>query len=317
MGRRKKGRDIDGILLLDKPSGQTSNAVLRQVSRLFDARKAGHTGSLDPLATGLLVACFGEATKVSGWLLDADKTYTAVARLGRTTDSADADGRLVEVRPVPAINADRLQSVLAEFRGRQQQIPPMYSALKHQGRRLHELARAGETVERVPREVTIHALEGWLEGPDRLGLRVCCSKGTYIRSLVADLGERLGCGAHVEALRRVGLGPYRTPRMWTPDALAARAAQRDAALDSLLLPVESALDEHAAVALDATATERFCHGQAVPASPLRGATHLTAPSVGGVLAVHGADGRFLGVGEWDTGQQVKPRRLLVQRTTEG
>ncbi len=318
---RKKGRDIDGILLLDKPAGATSNAVLRRVSRLLDARKAGHTGSLDPLATGLLVACFGEATKVSGWLLNADKTYQASAQLGVTTDSADADGKVLERRAVPALDRQGLESVLARFRGRQQQIPPMFSALKHEGKRLHELARAGQEVERAPRDVVIHALTGQLDPPDRLRLTVRCSKGTYIRSLVADIGAALGCGAHVGQLRRTGLGPYRDPDMLTPEALEARLEDDPAALADWLLPPESALTEHPAAVIDMPLVTAFQHGQSVPAAPRRAgvaeADAGAATADADVVAAFAGDNTFLGVGVWEGDNRLRPRRLLVQRTTGG
>ena len=190
MSRRRKGRSLNGILILDKPQGATSNRVLQQAKRLFDAAKAGHTGSLDPLATGVLPICFGEATKFSQHLLEGDKAYVAEARLGIITDTGDAEGAVLEERPVPVgLTAEQVESALAPLRGEIEQVPPMYSALKHQGRPLYELARAGQTIERKARRVTIHALV--LEAFDGLNLRlsVTCSKGTYIRTLVEDLGR--------------------------------------------------------------------------------------------------------------------------------
>ncbi|MEX0386452.1 tRNA pseudouridine(55) synthase TruB [Spiribacter onubensis] len=310
---RKSGRYVDGILLLDKPSGMTSNRALRRVSRCLDARKAGHTGSLDPLATGLLVLCFGEATKVSGWLLDADKQYLTTARLGVTTDSADADGTVVEARRVPDLDDPELESVLACFRGEIEQVPPMFSALKHQGRRLHELAREGVVVDREPRRVTIHGLSGRMTAPDRLELRVDCTKGTYIRSLVADLGERLGCGAHVESLRRTALGPFRDPVMWRLEDLEECASGGPEALDACLLPPDQALTGHPAVTLASGQAPAFCQGQA--AAP---ATALPAEARGaGPLRVYSEFGAFLGIGRADDGGSVAPRRLLVQRSSGG
>jgi tRNA pseudouridine55 synthase len=307
---RRRGRDIDGIILLDKPTGVTSNRALRRVARLLDARKAGHTGSLDPLASGLLALCFGEATKVSGWLLDADKRYTAVARLGVTTDSADADGAVLERRPVPEIDAQRLESVLAAFRGPQQQVPPMFSALKHNGQRLHELARAGVEVDRPPRAVTINALDGGLIGDDRLQLAIDCSKGTYVRSLVADVGEALGCGAHVEALRRTRLGPFVEPEMVSLESLEAAGRDASAAGQGWLQPIDTALADRPAVSLDAAAASRFGHGQAV-------ATERRDLGDDTLLRVYGPGGVLLGVATMGADGRAVPRRLLVQRHSGG
>ena len=307
---RRKGRSVDGILLLDKPAGSTSNQALRQVSRWLDARKAGHTGNLDPLATGLLVLCFGEATKISGWLLDADKRYVATARLGIVTDSADADGEVLSERPVPAIDNGSLEAVLAGFRGAISQVPPMVSALKHQGRRLHELAREGKTVDRPPRPVTIHSLNGECLGPDRLQLTVDCSKGTYVRSLVADIGEALGCGAHVETLRRTALGPFPGDGMWTPEALEARREAGPDALDDLLLTPDQALIDYPAITLDAGQVPAFCQGRKASGSHGAG-----APA--GLCRVYADTGGFLGIGLGDSEHGVAPRRLLVQRSPHG
>jgi len=310
---RKTGRHVDGILLLDKPSGMTSNRALRRVSRCLDARKAGHTGSLDPLATGLLVLCFGEATKISGWLLDADKQYLATARLGVTTDSADADGAVLEERSVPDLDDRGLASVLACFRGGIEQVPPMFSALKHQGRRLHELAREGVVVDREPRRVTIRALSGRMVAPDRLELRVDCTKGTYIRSLVADIGERLGCGAHVESLRRTALGPFRDPVMWGLEDLEERASSGPETLDECLLPPDQALTDQPAVALAPGQAPAFCQGQvATPATALPAAARTAA-----LLRVYSDTGEFLGIGRVNDDGGVAPRRLLVQRGSGG
>lgn len=197
---------INGIVLLDKPPGLSSNSAVQRVKRLLQAKKAGHTGSLDPIATGLLPVCLGEATKLAAFLLNDDKRYETRVRLGVTTASADIEGEVLEVRPVPELNAERIEAVLEQFRGAILQVPPMYSALKHQGQRLYELARKGIEVEREPRNVRIHSLELKEFGTDFLILDVHCSKGTYIRSLAADIGEALGCGGHVEQLRRTAVG---------------------------------------------------------------------------------------------------------------
>ncbi len=201
MGRRRvRGRDVSGILLLDKPSGITSNDALQQVKRLYFAKKAGHTGSLDPLASGVLPICMGEATKVSAFLLDADKRYQVRCQLGVRTATADAEGEVLETRPVGVYGPDQVEAVLAGFRGTIEQTPPMYSALKHQGQRLYKLARQGVEVDREPRSVEIYELAVTDQGGDWLDIHVHCSKGTYIRTLADDIGDRLGCGAHVSVL---------------------------------------------------------------------------------------------------------------------
>lgn len=211
---RSKRRDVDGILIFDKPLGMSSNAALQKVRWLFNASKGGHTGSLDPLASGVLPLCLGEATKFSQYLLDADKTYITEARLGMTTSTGDAEGEVLEIKPCQVTLAE-VQALLPRFTGEIEQIPPMYSALKHDGQPLYKLARAGETVERKPRSVTIRQLTLLgLEG-DRLRLQVHCSKGTYIRTLVEDIGAALGCGAHVAELRRVQAGPFDLARAVT------------------------------------------------------------------------------------------------------
>lgn len=299
----RKGRPVSGILLLDKPAGETSNRALQRVRRLLQARKAGHTGSLDPLATGLLPLCFGEATKVSGCLLDAAKRYRVTARFGQTTDTADAEGEVLERRPVPALDAATVAAALAPFRGEQAQVPPMYSALRHQGRRLHALARQGVEVPRAPRRITVHAFElEWLADGEA-GFVVHCSKGTYVRTLVADLGEALGCGAHVTALRRTALGPFREPEMIMVDALARAAAGGPQALDALLLPPDAALADWPAVHLGAEAAPYLRQGQAVwiPKAPPPGAVRLYGPA-----------GVFLGMGAVLEDGRVAPRRLLAE-----
>lgn len=303
MSKRRDFRRVDGILLLDKPAGLTSNRALQRVRHLFRARKAGHTGSLDPLATGLLPLCLGEATKVSGFLLDADKRYRVHCRLGVTTDSGDADGEVLERRPVPALDTDRIEAALAPLRGDIEQVPPMHSALKHQGQRLYTLARQGVTVERPARPVTIHALELVADGTaaETLVLDVHCSKGTYVRSLVEAVGEHLGCGAHVAALRRTALGPFPEPEMITLETLERTAESGgEPALDALLLPVESALVQWPEVHLPEEAAHFLCQGQAVwvPKAPEPGMVRLFGPD------------RFLGMGTVLDDGRVAPRRLL-------
>lgn len=300
-GGRQKGRVIDGVLLLDKPIGLTSNQALQRVKRLFDARKAGHTGSLDPLASGLLPICLGQATKVSGFLLNAGKRYQVVARLGQRTDTGDADGQVIEERPVPALDRGLVKRVLARFEGSQTQIPPMYSAIKHQGQRLYKLARQGIEIERQPREIEIHGLELLSLEADALELEVACSKGTYVRTLVEDIARALGTVAHVIVLRRLGVGPYAEGRMYKLEELEALAEQGMERLDELLLPVDSALDHWPSVELGADNAYYLMQGQAVMAPG--------APSSGKVRLYDEGHG-FLGIGEVKLDGRVAPTRLF-------
>lgn len=300
-GGRKKGRAIDGVLLLDKPIGLTSNQALQRVKRLFDARKAGHTGSLDPLASGLLPICLGQATKVSGFLLNAGKRYQVVARLGQRTDTGDADGQVIEERPVPALDRGLVKRVLARFEGSQTQVPPMYSAIKHQGQRLYKLARQGIEIERQPREIEIHGLELLSLEADALELEVACSKGTYVRTLVEDIARALGTVAHVIVLRRLGVGPYAEGRMYKLEELEALAEQGMERLDELLLPVDSALDHWPFVELGADSAYYLMQGQAVMAPG--------APSSGKVRLYDEGHG-FLGIGEVKLDGRVAPTRLF-------
>src|SRR5690625_4489183 len=226
--------NTDGILLLDKPLGLSSNQALGRARRALGIRKAGHAGTLDPMASGLLVLCFGQATKVAGYLLEADKRYEATVRLGVSTDSGDAEGAVLESRPVPDFSADEIEAVLDKFRGAIEQTPPMYSALKRKGKRLYELARQGKTVERKQRAVTIHALTLTDFSENELQLTVHCSKGTYVRSLAMDIGRALGCGAHLTALRRAASQPFELAAAVSLDGLEALA--EDAARRLLIAP---------------------------------------------------------------------------------
>ena len=223
MAKRRKGRAIDGVVLLDKPQGMTSNFALQKVRRLFAAQKAGHTGSLDPLATGVLPICLGEATKFSRYLLDADKGYYTTAKLGDIRTTSDSEGETVLLQAVPDYSDDQIQAVLDQFRGAIDQVPTMYSALKYQGRPLYEYARQGITVERSARPITIHKLELLARRQDELDLQVACSKGTYIRTLVEDIGQALGCGAHVSMLRRYQAGCFELADTVTFEQLEALA----------------------------------------------------------------------------------------------
>ena len=302
--RRLKGRPVDGILLLDKPVGLTSNAALQQVKRLYNAQKAGHTGNLDPLASGLLPICFGEATKMSAFLLDADKEYIGTCKLGVRTSSADAEGEVIETRAVPVLTRSRVEEVLESFLGDITQIPPMHSALKVQGQPLYKLAHQGIEVERQPRQVTIHALELLRLDGEELEIRVHCSKGTYIRTLAEDIGEALGCGAHLSALRRTLAGPFHLEDAVTLEEIQTALADGDAAVDALLLPMEEALADWPAVRLSENAAYYLGQGQAVmvPQAPTRGWVRLFNEGQ-----------RFLGVGNILDDGRVAPKRLVHQR----
>ncbi len=253
MARRRAGRDVNGILLLDKPAGISSNRALQIVKRLYGANKAGHTGSLDPFATGLLPICFGEATKVSAFMLDADKSYQASAQLGVATTTADTEGEVCETLAVPPLSEADIQAVLTEFTGSQSQIPPMYSALKQDGRKLYELARKGIEVDRPARNITIHQLQLRYWRNPVLGFEVSCSKGTYIRVLAEDIAKSLGTCAHLQQLRRSCVGEFNLDAAVTIDVLESllkQSAEKDfSELDSLLLPVDSALTGFAQVEL--------------------------------------------------------------------
>ncbi|MFP4252416.1 MAG: tRNA pseudouridine(55) synthase TruB [Guyparkeria sp.] len=305
MARKRRGREINGIVLFDKPLGLSSNQALQRVRRLFDAAKAGHTGSLDPAASGLLPVCFGQATRISGLLLDADKTYRVTGRLGTRTDSGDLDGEVIETREVPRLDAAAMESVLSRFRGRVEQVPPMYSALKHEGKRLYELAREGRTVERKARTIDFHEITLESLTATEFTLRVHSSKGAYIRTLVEDIGEAIGCGAVVAELRRIGLGPWSmdeqpTYRLEDLEAIAAEGGLES--LDRVILPIDSALGAYPAVVLDAASVTPIRHGHPVfvPNAPQTGWFRLYAP-----------DDLFLGMGEVLDDGRTAPRRLFA------
>ncbi|WP_415893253.1 tRNA pseudouridine(55) synthase TruB [Neptuniibacter sp. PT8_73] len=318
MGRRRKsrGRAVDGVFLLNKPSGISSNSALQQVRRIFDAAKAGHTGALDPLATGMLPICLGEATKFSQHLLDSDKRYITTAKLGIRTDSSDADGAVVEVKPVPTdLTEDKIDGILqSEFSGEIEQVPSMFSALKHQGQPLYKLARKGIQVEVKPRKVTIHEIKLSALRDGEIDLEVFCSKGTYIRSIVEDLGHILGCGAHVKMLHRLDVGAFTADRMMSLDELRELVPENSAEeeqkgiqieLDKLLLPAWAAVDDLPAVRLDDQQTSLIMHGQSVPNADY---------AEGSLIRLFGTSldsdaERFLGVAEV-VEQQLKPKRLI-------
>lgn len=300
--QRQRGREVNGILLLDKPFGITSNDALQQVKRLFDARKAGHTGNLDPMATGLLPLCLGEATKVSAFLLDADKRYRGTCKLGVRTNTGDADGEAIETRPVEAYSEAQVREVLARFTGEIEQIPPMHSAIKHQGQPLYKLAHQGLEVERQPRRVTIYELSlVHLEG-DELEIDVHCSKGTYIRTLAEEIGAALGCGAHLNQLRRTMAGPFTEAGMVTMEQLKQLLLEGGQdAIDGLLLPIEDALAGWPAINLTANLAYYVRQGQAVQVSQ--------APTQGWVR-LFGPEGDFIGVGHILDDGRVAPKRLF-------
>jgi tRNA pseudouridine55 synthase len=289
-------RKLDGVLLLDKPSGPSSSAVLQAVKRLLEADKAGHAGTLDPLATGLLPLLFGEATKFARYGLEAAKEYVADVRLGASTATGDAEGEITGRKPVH-LDADRLTGALARFRGEIAQVPPMYSALKREGQPLYARARAGETVERQPRRVVIYELELLAHGDDLLRLRILCSKGTYIRQLAEDLGLALGTLAHLQALRRMAVGSLRVEQAIALDDLQALG---EGARRAWLLPADRLIDHLPRVDLDEALAAKFLNGQAV---------RLPAPGQGPARVY--ADGRLLGVGE-NGAAGLQPARLIAR-----
>jgi tRNA pseudouridine55 synthase len=294
-------RDVDGILLLDKPAGITSNAALQRARRAYRARKAGHTGSLDPLATGLLPICFGQATKASGLLLDADKTYRVTIALGARTTTADREGEVVERAPVPALTAPYVRELATRFLGESEQVPPMYSALKHEGERLYRLARKGLEVERLPRRIVIHRLELIAISEGQLQFEIDCSKGTYVRTLAEDLARACGTVGHVASLRRLRLGPFTDPRMHVLEVVE-QAAGRPEVLATLLLPVDAALPGLPAIQLGISEEACILHGQAV----------FAAGPAACRVRMYGPDGRFLGVGRMSgEGRQLAPERIMV------
>src|SRR3990172_823390 len=303
--RKSVGRNVNGILLLDKPEGVISNEALQGVKTLYQASKAGHTGSLDKMATGLLPICFGEATKFSGYLLEADKNYTTHCRLGIRTNTGDALGDILEEHPVGVMLAGQVEKVLDIFRGESMQVPPMFSALKHKGKRLYELAYQGIEVERQARRILIHRLDLVNLHGNILEITVHCSKGTYIRTLAEDIGKELGCGAHICLLRRTGAGPFRESGMYTLEKIRELSCQGHEILDALLLPADAALQDIPEARLSAIVASYVREGQAV-----------TVPKVptSGLLRLYDDRGNFIGVGEILDDGRVEPRRLVSGRS---
>ena len=300
---RKRGRDIHGVFLLDKPQGMSSNDIMQKVKRIFQANKAGHTGALDPLATGMLPICLGEATKFSQFLLEADKRYLVTAKLGERTDTSDAEGQIVETRDVN-VKTSEILTALEQFRGDILQVPTMFSALKHNGKSLYEYARQGITVEREARPITIFELNFIEYNAPYLTLEVHCSKGTYIRTLVDDLGEVLGCGAHVTMLRRTALADYPTEKMLDWNALQALAESQDLSLlDALLLPIDTAVAKLPTLTLNESQAQGIGFGQRVKFD--------NPNSLQGQVRLFSHENRFLGVAVIDENNVIRPQRLVV------
>ena len=299
---RKKGRDIHGVFLLDKPQGMSSNDILQKVKRIFQANKAGHTGALDPLATGMLPICLGEATKFSQFLLDSDKRYQVTAKLGERTDTSDAEGQVVETKVVNVTESD-IQQALAQFRGDILQVPTMFSALKYQGKPLYEYARAGITVEREARPITIFELKFIAYEAPFLTLEVHCSKGTYIRTLVDDLGEVLGCGAHITVLRRLAVADYPIAAMMSYVDLQNMAENQPLeALDKLLLPMDTAVSNLPKINLNEQQTKAVGFGQRVKFENVE--------QMYGLVRLFSNTAQFLGVAEVTADDVIRPNRMV-------
>ncbi|MEZ9230533.1 tRNA pseudouridine(55) synthase TruB [Vibrio amylolyticus] len=314
MARRRKGRPVNGVILLDKPTGISSNDALQKVKRIYFAQKAGHTGALDPLATGMLPICLGEATKFSQFLLDSDKRYVVKAKLGERTNTSDSDGEVVETREVN-VTQEQLERCVASFKGETDQVPSMFSALKHQGRPLYEYAREGIEVPRESRKITVYSIELLRFEGDEIEMEVHCSKGTYIRTITDDLGEMLGCGAHVTYLRRTGVAKYPYEKMVTLEQLneLLEQAERDEIaprelLDPLLMPMDTAVEDLPEVNMNEELTDLVQHGMPVQV--------FGAPAEGTVRMTSGDEKLFIGVAVIDDDGKVAPKRLVVFQDEE-
>jgi tRNA pseudouridine55 synthase len=296
MSKRKSGLNVHGILLLDKRLGFSSNKALQEVRRLFNANKAGHTGSLDPLATGLLPLCFGEATKVSGMMLDDDKRYAVTIQLGVMTDTGDAEGVVLETKPVPPLTLEQIHTCLQHFTGEIEQVPPMYSALKHNGKKLYELAREGITVDRKARHITLYEIKLIAFANDQLSLEVFCSKGTYIRSLAEDIGHYFNCGGTVTVLRRLQAGQFQLADAHTIEQLTAMTAEE---LHACLMAVDEPLQTIPAVQLSDEQATAIQYGQTIS---------FESPPLGSVRIYHNE--LFLGLGEMALNGKLAPKKLF-------
>ncbi|MDP7537192.1 MAG: tRNA pseudouridine(55) synthase TruB [Methylococcales bacterium] len=299
MGRRRKsGLNVHGLILLDKASGGSSNGALQDVRRLFNANKAGHTGSLDPLATGVLPLCFGEATKVCSFLLNTDKRYQATLLLGVTTDSGDTEGKVISTSPVPNLSGEEIEQCLSSFKGNISQIPPMYSALKHQGKRLYELAREGQVVDRKAREVAIHQLDLLSFTMEKIVLDVRCTKGTYIRSLAEDIGRKLGCGATISQLRRTAVGYFSIDQCLTLEQFVSLKQRNE--LEHSLIPVDKVLLDWPEIKLDDGQYKAIQNGRPV--------VYQESNSQGLVRMYF--EELFVGIGQLIPAGQLIPKRLF-------
>ncbi len=299
--RIKKGRDVSGILILDKPLNISSSQAVQRIKRLFGAKKVGHTGSLDPLASGVLPICLGHATKVSQYLLASDKSYQFTMKLGQTTTTGDVEGDVLLEREVPIIEPEQITRLLSQYCGDIQQIPPMYSALKHNGQRLYKLARAGKVVERPARNVTIKSLQLLSADTSSLTIAVCCTKGTYVRTLAEDLGESLGCGAHVTFLRRIKTGPFELAQSLTLDQLEKHSGSFSS-LDALLLGIDVALLDYPAVNCSEEDKSNLCMGRPVP--------HKGLPNHA-LMRLNDPHGKIFGLGKWSQLDQLAPVRIFA------
>ena len=299
--RVKKGRDISGIIILDKPLNISSNHAVQRIKRLFGAKKVGHTGSLDPLASGVLPICLGHATKVSQYLLASDKTYQFTMKLGQTTTTGDVESDVVLERPIPPLDQEVINALLVSFCGPIQQVPPMYSALKHNGQRLYALAREGKTVDRPSREVTINSLSLISQTPESLTLEVSCTKGTYVRTLAEDLGEKIGCGAHVTFLRRIKTGPFELTSSLTLEQLEESAGDW-AKLDCLLLDIDVALLDYPVVICDELQKTDLCMGRRINIVDL-----INQP----LIRMNDPQGKIFGLGKWSEGHQLAPVKIFA------
>ena len=298
MSRRRKGRNVHGIVLLDKPAGYSSSQAVQKVRWLYQARKAGHTGSLDPFATGMLPICLGEASKTAGFMMNASKTYEATAFLGRSTSTGDIEGAVTSEIPVPGLDKAEIKVVLRGFIGESEQVPPMYSALKHEGQPLYKLAREGREVERAPRTITIHSIELLEWKPPELVFRVHCSKGTYIRTLAEDIAIESGTCAHLTRLRRLEVEPFDEQGMLSLDQLEGLSEQGK--LDDVLLPVDAGIADWPVVTLEGESCRRFSHGNPVQ----------TPDGPQGKVRVYGPEDILLGLAEIDSDQCLRPKRLF-------
>jgi tRNA pseudouridine55 synthase len=292
----------NGFILLDKPSGISSNAALQQLKRLLKVKKMGHTGSLDPLASGMLPVCIGEATKFSQYLLNADKEYIVTAQLGSKTTTGDAEGEIIETKPIPPLTTNDILAVLEQFKGSIQQIPSMYSALKHNGQPLYKLARAGIEVERKPRTVQIYKLEFVEYKDEKLSLVIHCSKGTYVRTLVEDIGAVLGCGAYVTILRRSQVAAFESQEMLTYEQIQQLLEANSH--DKFILPIEQMLQHFSAISLSKSGEFYFSRGQTV---------NITDKDISGFVRVYRSDDQFMGLGEIIEPGMVSPKRLILKQ----